>query len=206
MFKRRSAPPLGRRIRNAIWPEMGFKRSTSYLWHRVARIPDSSYAIAAGFACGAAVSFTPFVGLHFVIGAIMAWIIRANIISALIGTTVGNPWTFPFIWVWIYKSGMWMGAGAAHGDAQTLDFAALFAGMMEAALQLDIPYLMGQVWPVFWPMLVGSIPTFIVGWLVFYWSLNGMVGAYQHQRRRRLERRRTERRARSTGPQEGGDG
>jgi hypothetical protein len=35
---------------------------------------------------------------HFVLSALLAYIARANIIASAIGTVVGNPWTFPFIW------------------------------------------------------------------------------------------------------------
>ena len=34
---------------------------------KLARLPASNYAIASGFACGAMVSFTPLLGLHFLL-------------------------------------------------------------------------------------------------------------------------------------------
>ena len=77
-----------------------------YLTHRVVRIPGSSYSIACGLAFGAAVSFTPFIGLHFLISMGLAWVFRANVIAAAIGTVVGNPWTFPFIWLATYQTGI----------------------------------------------------------------------------------------------------
>ena len=112
MFKRREKPKLHHRARDFLWPSLGWKRSTEYLFHRIGRLPGSSHTIAAGFACGAAISFTPFVGLHFVFGGICAWAIRANIMASIIGTAVGNPWSFPFIWTLIYNLGVWMGQGA----------------------------------------------------------------------------------------------
>ena len=51
------------------------------------------------------VSFTPLLGLHFLLAIIFAYMIRGNFIAALIGTVVGNPITFPFIWGLIYKVG-----------------------------------------------------------------------------------------------------
>ncbi|MCP5371640.1 MAG: DUF2062 domain-containing protein [Hyphomicrobiales bacterium] len=156
-----------------------------YMFHRLARLPGTAYSIAGGFACGAAISFTPFVGLHFILGGLWAWATRANIIASAIGTAVGNPWTFPFIWIWIYKLGLWMGAGdPAAGD---LDFARLFSDMVHATLNLDFAFLYDVVWPVWWPMFVGSLPTAVVAWFVFYWPLKVAVGTYQ---RRRLQRRR----------------
>ncbi len=189
MFRRRNVPSLGRRVFNAIWPSIGWRRAFAYFWHRVARIPDTSYRIAAGFACGAAISFTPLVGTHFLLSALMAWVLRANVVAALIGTVVGNPWTFPFIWIWIYKVGIWLGAGQLQNGAEDVDFTGLFADMVEAALRFDLHYLVNHVWPVWWPMMVGSVPTLIIVWFAFYFPMNAMVAAYQRQRRQRLQRK-----------------
>lgn len=187
MFNRREKPNIGQRVISFLWPAMGWRRTSHYLRHRVGRLPGSPYEIAAGFACGAAVSFTPFVGLHLILGGIWAWLFRANIISSAIGTAVGNPWTFPFIWVWIYQVGQWMGVGEAGRDVTELDFSALFGNMMEALLSGDMDFLMETAGPVFWPMLIGSVPTMAFIWVVFYFPLNAMVGGYQ---KARMQRRR----------------
>ena len=50
------------------------------------RLPGTPYDIAAGFACGAAISFTPFIGFHVVLGMVIARLIKANMVAALIGT------------------------------------------------------------------------------------------------------------------------
>ena len=120
MFMRRDKPKFHHRARDFLWPSLGWERSTQYLFHRIGRLPGTSYSIAAGFACGAAVSFTPFVGLHFALGGLCAWLIRANIMAAVIGTAVGNPWTFPFIWTLIFNLGVWIGA-AGSGSAHSHD-------------------------------------------------------------------------------------
>ncbi len=72
---------------------------------RLLRLSDSSYSIAAGFACGAAVSFTPFIGFHILLAIALAHLLRSNVLAAIIGTAVGNPWTFPFIFVLLYRVG-----------------------------------------------------------------------------------------------------
>lgn len=185
MFKRRTPLTLGHKILGFFWPSMGWRRAGAYTMHRLARMPGSAYSIAGGFACGAAMSFTPFVGLHFIISAILAWIIRANILASAIGTAVGNPWTFPFIWTWLYQTGTWLTSGSRPQGMETPEFSVLFGHMMEALLRFDIQYLMVSVGPVFWPMLVSSVPTGIVVWLVFYWPLKYMVRGYQKRRLRR---------------------
>ena len=49
-------------------------------------------------ATGAAVSFTPLLGTHFIQSGAISYLFGFNFIASLIGTFVGNPWTFPFIW------------------------------------------------------------------------------------------------------------
>jgi len=182
MFKRRNPLSVTRKVFNFFWPSIGWRRAGAYSLHRLARLPGSAYSIAGGFACGAAISFTPFVGLHFILSAILAWIIRANILASAIGTAVGNPWTFPFIWTWLYQTGTWMTAGEALSGAKAPQFSEIFGRMIEAVLNLDMAYLMDTVAPIFWPMLASSVPTGMVIWGVFYLPLKYVVGRYQDRR------------------------
>lgn len=189
MFARREKQSFGKNLKGFVWPSMGWRRTSSYLFHRVGRIKDTPYSIAAGFACGAATSFTPFVGLHFLFAGLWAWLVRGNIIASAIGTFVGNPWTFPFIWTWLYQCGRWIGAGSQVGEksnAADQDFGALFSQMFEAALSGDLNFLIDTAAPVFWPMLVAGVPSAAVVWILFYVPLNRAVAGYQQ---RRIERR-----------------
>jgi uncharacterized protein (DUF2062 family) len=105
MFRRRIQHGWHRRIRDLFWPRSGWRRSSTYVAHRIGRLPGTSYSIAAGFACGAAVSFTPLIGFHFVLAAMLALIVRGNLLASALGTVVGNPWTFPGIWLATYRLG-----------------------------------------------------------------------------------------------------
>jgi uncharacterized protein (DUF2062 family) len=189
MFKRREKLKLHHVARDFLWPSLGWKRSTEYLFHRIGRLPGSSQAIAAGFACGAAISFTPFVGLHFIFAGLCAWIIRANIMASIIGTAVGNPWSFPFIWTLIYNLGIWMGAGGNGSAASELDFPKIFSSCMDALLRFDLVYLMETAWPVLRPMFIGALPSFAVVWLVFYFLLRPLIENYQAKRREQRMRK-----------------
>ena len=82
MFNRRIKPNFLTTLRNFIWPKIGLKRALNYWVHRISRLPDSTYAISAGIAFGASISFTPFVGLHFILAGLLDWIFRANIIAS----------------------------------------------------------------------------------------------------------------------------
>jgi len=182
MFLRNKPLSLGHKFVGFFWPAMGWRRSVKYLLLRLARLPGTAYSIAGGFACGAAISFTPFVGLHFVISAIVAWIIRTNILASAIGTAVGNPWTFPFIWTWLYQTGTWITTDSNPEQLATPNFGAIFGHMMEAILGLNGQYLLETAAPIFWPMLVSSIPTGFIVWWVFYLPLKYIVQRYQERR------------------------
>ena len=174
LFRARSRPGPGQRLRQFLWPRSGWRRAANYLWYRLARLPGTPHSIAAGLACGAAMSFTPFVGLHFVFAALIAWAIGANIIASAIGTVLGNPWTFPLIWLWTYELGAWM-LGLDPG--------------LGLHIELSYSYLVDNVYRLLLPMLVGSLPISAVVWLAVYWPTRYLVAGFQHARRLRRERR-----------------
>lgn len=188
MFRRRKKPTLTQRIWSWIWPRGGWRRFWRYLMIRLARMPGSSYSIAAGFAVGAAVSFTPFVGIHIVLSAMISWLLRANILASAIGTVVGNPWTFPFIWVWLYKSGNWILSNAPGPSVGKPDFDATFDAILDTASQFDMAGLFAAAIPVFWPMLVSGLPTAIVVWVIFFFPLKRLIKGYQDSRLEKLHK------------------
>jgi uncharacterized protein len=190
MFKRRIRPHISRRLRNFIWPHIGWRRSATYLWHRVARLPGTPYSVAAGLACGVAVSCTPFVGFHVLLGALIAWLIGANVLASVIGTAAGNPWTFPVIWIWIHELGQLMGVKGAIETVEQADFAQLFGRSMVALLRFDFGYLYEHALPVLLPMIAGSVPTAVLIWIGVYFPVKSVVAAYQNKRNVRRGRRR----------------
>ena len=188
MFQRRHKHSFFQRVRQFFWPSAGWHRSTRYVFHRVARIPGSAYSLAAGFACGAAISFTPFIGLHFVLAALLALAIRANVLASAIGTAVGNPWTFPFIWIGVYNVGSWI-LRTDGSNAQEVDFLDVLTESMEAMHRLDFEFLAETSGPVLWPMLVGCVPVTIFVWFLFYLPLRPMISKYQAARNHRRTRK-----------------
>jgi uncharacterized protein (DUF2062 family) len=190
MFRKREKGSFFKRCINFFWPSMGWLRIGNYWAHRISRLPGSSYSIASGFACGAAISFTPFVGLHFILGGFLAWSMRSNVLASAIGTSVGNPWTFPFIWFWIYNLGVWMGFGTRGTEEEVLDFAAIFGHVSEAVLKFDVAHLTETAWPIFSPMLVGSVPTTIVAWFLSYYLVRYILNSNRRARFERVKARR----------------
>ena len=98
MFKRRTPLTYLQRIREFVWPSMGWIRFYKYSKNRIIRLRDTPRKIGLGLAFGAALSFSPFMGTHILQAVALSLLFRANIIAAAIGTLIGNPWTFPFMW------------------------------------------------------------------------------------------------------------
>lgn len=157
---------------------MGWRRYLFYMRHRLGRMEGTGYSIAAGFASGAAMSMTPFMGFHFILSALLAWVLRGNLLASAIGTVVGNPWTFPLIFFWTYKLGCFM--------LGTEGLAEPFEGLAFSAVLHD-PWQ--ALKPVLWPMIVGSAPTAFVVWWVSYWLLLKLIEQYKRQRTERRRRR-----------------
>ncbi len=174
MFGRRNPVNWLAQARHALWPRRGWRRHGSYMAHRLKRLPGSPTRIAAGFACGVAVSFTPFLGLHFVLAALLAALMRGNLIASALGTAVGNPWTFPFIWAWIYAFGQWLIGG---------DFRWSLPGGFSMSYIFDNPE------KILLPMVLGGVPTAIMAWFATFWPLRSAVDRYQKARRRRIRRK-----------------
>lgn len=167
MFKRRKKQNLSERITNIVWPQIGWKRYGQYVLMRLSRLKGSPSEIARGVACGVAISFTPFVGFHFVLAAITAWFVKGNILASAIGTAAGNPWTFPFIWVSVLYTGRKI-LGLDHLQAVNVDFENVFARVFHALIEFDFGVIWNDVWPILWPMMVGCIPFYIVFWLLSF--------------------------------------
>lgn len=168
------------RLRAIVWPRGGWRRLGVYFGHRVGRLPGSPHSIAAGFAWGVAVSFTPLIGFHFALAAILSWATGANVLASAIGTAVGNPWTFPFIWAATYELGTTLGFGtdAAGGDEVT----GLWQRAFDAASDFEFTTFLELAWPLLAPMTVGGVILGLLSGLFFYALLAPVVRAYQDRR------------------------
>lgn len=178
MFKRRNKRSIIDHMREWVWPRAGWRRLAIYYRHRLARMPDTPYRVAAGVACGAAVSFTPFLGLHVGLALVVAFVMRANLLAAAIGTIIGNPWTFIPIWALTY----WVGARILGMDSSVavtdlIDMSQIFVSPF-ATLK-----------PVLPPLIAGGIPIAVMVWFAVYWPTFRLIHRYRRRRLLGLERR-----------------
>lgn len=125
-------------------------RFVRFYKHKINRIRDMPEAISIGLAWGAAVSFTPLLGLHIIICFLGTFLMRGNILAAAAGTIIGNPWTFPFIFYFDYKIGEF-----------------IYNDNIEE-FNLRISFLIENFEELFVPTLIGSIPVSIIVWIITY--------------------------------------
>ncbi|MBO0334711.1 DUF2062 domain-containing protein [Sneathiella sp. CAU 1612] len=179
MFRRRQKTTRIKQLADFVWPAIGFRRSSKYVGYRLARLKGSPYSLAAGFAFGAAISFSPFVGLHFILSGLLAWIFRASILASALGTAIGNPWTFPFIWTMLYQVGRWI-LGDAPGNAELSDasFKAFFDGILAGQWTL-VSHIFYEI---IHPMLVSFLPISILVWIIFFYPLQALIRRFQEKR------------------------
>ena len=108
VFKRRNPKPFLRAVWEFFWPRGGWARAFHYVKHRVRRLPDRPERIARGIWAGVFTTFTPFYGMHFVTAALIAYLMRGNILAAMMATFFGNPLTYVPIGVIALQTGHWL--------------------------------------------------------------------------------------------------
>jgi hypothetical protein len=173
LFKRRRAETLVERLRVSLWPRRSWSRSTRYIAYRLQRLNASPHAVALGFGAGVFVSFTPFLGCHLILAALIAWIIGGSILGSALGTFAGNPLTYPLIWYATYKLGNWM-----LGGDPTIEEIDISKGIFRESFEHLLPLLK--------PMTLGSLPLGLIAAALSYYPVRQAVEAYQHRRRTRL--------------------
>ncbi|MCC5978344.1 MAG: DUF2062 domain-containing protein [Salinarimonas sp.] len=174
-------------MRGALWPKRGITRPFVYLAKRLPRLSATPHAIAAGFASGAACSFTPLLGFHFVLSFVVAFIVRGNMLAAALGTIVGNPLTFPFIFAATYETGRWI---YSFIDGEKMPDSEAIESQSEELIERGLFSVdLDQLWPVLTTMMVGAVPLGIITFAVSYIAVRSFVVSMQRARMRRRARR-----------------
>ncbi len=180
MFAARVKPSFGRRLREFCWPSIGVRRAWAYRMHRLARLDVSPHTLAIGFAAGAFASFTPFIGLHFILAAVVALVVRGNLLASAVGTVVGNPVTFPFIWIASYNVGaLLLGIKAKAEVTITTDAS---VGLFSHGPVDFLVMLWRSVEPVIWPMVLGGLPLGLLCGTACYVLVYGTLSKFKARR------------------------
>ena len=173
---RREPADRWEKLRVTLWPRRSFWRSFRYYGKRALRLSATPHAIALGVSLGVFASFLPYMGLHFILAAVMAWALGGNVVASAIGTALGNPLTFPFIWAGTLGLGRLILYGGQPAAAAPLD-------LMGALSRLSFD----QVWhPLLLPMTVGGVVLGLAVAPIFYFGTRYAATAFTERRRRRL--------------------
>ncbi|NYS24175.1 DUF2062 domain-containing protein [Rhodobacteraceae bacterium 2376] len=197
VFKRRTAPSTGQKLRSLVYPRGGWWRAAGYVLHRLRRLPDAPERIAVGVGAGIFASFTPLFGFHFFLAATVAWIFRGNIFASLLSTFFGNPVTFPIIVVSSIELGsLLLGLDRTMTAPEVMKaFGAASAEVTAnlGALISDKPVYWGHflrfLYQVFLPYLLGGVILGTVVGVIGYFASLPVIRAYQARRRARLRAR-----------------
>ncbi|MEM9104534.1 MAG: DUF2062 domain-containing protein [Pseudomonadota bacterium] len=175
LFRRRKPAGLPERIRIFFWPRRSFSRSFQYFGKRILRLTATPHAIAAGVAAGVMASWTPFIGLHFIIAAVFAYLMAGNILASALGTAFGNPISFPFMWTATYIVGGHFMIDDFDGRVPHFEFSS---------------FSYAELWePLIKPMLIGCLPFMLIFGILFYVVTYFGVSTFQERRKRRLLKR-----------------
>ncbi|MCA0908364.1 MULTISPECIES: DUF2062 domain-containing protein [Ruegeria] len=196
VFKRRDRRSPVQIASDFVYPRGGWTRAFHYVKHRVRRLPDTPDRIARGIGAGVFAAFTPFYGLHFLVAAIGARLIKGNILAALSGTFFGNPLTYVPIGVICLQTGHFLlGTEYEEGDTQGLmgKFASAIGDLKNNFLALFTDRVadwhgLSQFYDdVFYPYMIGGIiPGVVAGVICYYLSLP-LILTYQQRRRARIK-------------------
>lgn len=185
-----------------VYPDGGFRRATQYVVHRMRRLPDRPHRIARGVFAGSFIGFLPLPGLQFLGAAGLNWLMRGNLLAALLATFNSNPITTPFFAVGAITLGHWMLGVQAPLSYDYIVNAFANAGSdlwhnVRAIFTDETAHWQGL--RLFWrtiylPYFIGAlVPGFLLSGLAYYITIP-LVEAYQKARaaksKERAERRR----------------
>ena len=196
VFKRRKPRTYVEIVSETFYPRGGWRRALQYVSLRLRRLPDPAHKISRGIAAGVFTSFSPLFGLHFLVSAGLAILLRGNILAALLATFVGNPLTFPLIAAVSMETGTWLlGQPGLHLPLVLSSFTDAWLDLWRNLLAIFTEDRanwrgLGVFWNrVFLPYLVGGIIPGLVAGIASYFLANPIIAAYQKARVARLKKR-----------------
>lgn len=147
---------------------------------------------------GVFTTFTPFYGVHFVVAALLAWLVRGNVMAALLGTFFGNPLTYVPIGVVSLNLGHWMLGSDMDREVDKSIFgkffdagADVFWNSWYALTGRSVDWTATHLFwdDVFYPWLVGGIVPGIFTGLAAYTISLPLIEAYQRRRRGQIKKK-----------------
>jgi uncharacterized protein (DUF2062 family) len=107
-------------------------------------IEEPPHRIAAAFAVGVFIGMSPFLGIHTLLGLVIAWQFKLNKLVTVMGVFVTNPWTI----VPIYTFGTWVGTRIIGVESiiPVIDWSHItFFGFLGKFRHLVLPFIVGNI-------------------------------------------------------------
>lgn len=124
------------------------------------RLEATPHAVGLGLAMGVFVAFLPIFGAQMLIAAVIAWLGRANVGAALLGTWAGNPITWPMMWIASYLIGISL---LGEAGAMTVDELQRTLTRLGETAPENVGWLTvvdgakTLLWPIMKPLFVGGL-------------------------------------------------
>ena len=185
VFKRKKKQTTLKNLKSLFFPEGGWRRAIEYLSHRIKRLQDNPHRIALGLSFGVFASFSPLFGFHFLLGAMLAYVFRANIFASILGTFFLNPITFPFIAAISFNTGNFIldqffnfKNERNSADTWILDSEIKGLGVFEK-------FIVEVYFDKFIPYAIGGIICGIITGFIIYILSKSLIDSYQKRKRKR---------------------
>jgi hypothetical protein len=126
------------------------------------KLNDSPSQLAAAFALGIFIAFTPTIGLHTLTCFFLAWLFRLSKLVVFTAAFVNNPWTM----VPLYGFCLWFGIKITGADIPVPSIA-----WNELTLRNAYGVLAPYLWPFIAGTLVIGLAVSLVSYAVMYWAI-----------------------------------
>ena len=116
-------------------------------------IDDTPERTATAFALGVFFGFSPFLGLHTLLGVVFAFLLNLNRVAVLLGVYSNLPWVVAPFYAFVTVAG-----AKITGDKMPADFKSQFGALFDhSVFQLEFwDRLITLLKPLLWPYAVGS--------------------------------------------------
>lgn len=132
----------------------------------ILKLDDPPHRLAAAFALGIFIAFSPWLGLHIASCFVLAWLFRLNKVVVLTASFINNPWTI----VPMYAFCLWFGFKIT-GSGSAIPHIAWSELNLTRAYMILKPYL--------WPFVAGTLATGLIVAAVFYGVIYWAVMRYR---------------------------
>jgi len=190
LFKRRVPPGIVERLRVSLWPRRNLSRSARYVMLRLQRLQATPHRIALGAAAGVFAIFTPFLGIQLLMAGVISWVLGGSILASFLASFAGNPLTYPLIWFSTYNLGSAL--LGAKTSMRIVDLQSKAATLWDSVIALSpeaIGSALESLWPLFKPMVIGSLPLGGFAALATYMALRKAIGVSHARKQQKLRLR-----------------